>query len=229
MLGLDGDSDPVKRHGLVSVFPVAIGRRCRAECACGFSSPAFSTAGLAESFVDAHASCERARSLQVDAALLQLESKALTVIDGRNRAWSLAVAKRIRRQRLSVHPAVPREPLTLQPTSTVLADADVQLGALLAEHLQNAGDFEIVGRGSSGIDAVALTVLEQPRLLIIDDEMPDMSGVAAVSLLRTLDVGAATRICLYGDHPPESSPADLTISKREPWSVLSKHLMDLVA
>jgi hypothetical protein len=73
--GTDHASRASRLHRLAEVRPGAH-ERMRAEGACGFVSPEFSRAGLVEAYIDAHVAMERSRGLNIDAALLQVQSIA---------------------------------------------------------------------------------------------------------------------------------------------------------
>lgn len=58
--------------------------------------------------------------------------------------------------------------------------------------LSSAPDFEVVGEASSGPEAVALVLEEDPDVVVMDLRMPDGDGVAAVGELTRL--GARARV-----------------------------------
>jgi two-component system response regulator DesR len=66
----------------------------------------------------------------------------------------------------------------------VAEDQTLILGALAAL-LEIERDVKVVGRASSGPDALAVTLREQPDVLLTDIEMPGMSGLDVAAELKT--------------------------------------------
>lgn len=196
--------------------------RLRAGCHCGFTSPEFSSAGLAESCVDAHIACERSRAIHIDSAVLRLQSMAIQTQKSRSRNWLETTLQQIRERAESLMPA---DPQMWSAVDLVIVDDDKKSLLNTASYLASVGSFRIVGEGTSGIDAVALTVVEEPGILLLDDDMEPMDGPSAITLLRRLEV--STRLCLYGDTAPEGSWADLVLTKDVPLHQLSEELIAL--
>ena len=61
--------------------------------------------------------------------------------------------------------------------------------------LQTQPDFEIVGEGQSGPDAIALVERLAPDVLMLDLELPGLDGVAVLRQLR--ERGATTRVIAF--------------------------------
>lgn len=196
--------------------------RLRAGCHCGFTSPEFSSAGLAESCVDAHIACERSRAIHIDSAVLRLQSMALQAQKSRSRQWLETTISQIRERARSL---VPVDPQMWSAVDLVVVDDDKRSLTDTAGYLASVGNFRIVGEGTSGVDAVALTVVEEPGILLVDDDMAPMDGPSAITLLRRLEV--TTRLCLYGDTAPDGCWADLVLTKDVPLPRLSEELAAL--
>lgn len=196
--------------------------RLRAGCQCGFTSPEFSSAGLAESCVDAHIACERSRAIHIDSAIVRLESMAIQTQKSRSRQWLETTLQQIRERALILMPV---DPQMWSAVDVVVVDDDTKSLASTAAYLASVGSFRIVGQGASGVDSVALTVVEEPAILLLDDDMEPMDGPSAITLLRRLEV--TTRLCLYGDTAPDGSWADLVLTKDVPLHELSDELVAL--
>ena len=137
----------------------------------------------------------------------------------RSRHWLETTLHQIRERAQSL---VPVDPQMWSAVDVVIVDDDKESLAITASYLASVGSFRIVGEGTSGVDAVALTVVEEPEILLLDDDMEPMDGPSAITLLRRLEV--PTRLCLYGDAAPEGSWADLVLTKDVPLQQLSEAL-----
>lgn len=60
--------------------------------------------------------------------------------------------------------------------------------------LGTQSDFEVVGEAGSGPEAIAGVAAEQPDVILLDLEMPDMDGVAVLKALREQEMAARTII-----------------------------------
>ncbi len=65
----------------------------------------------------------------------------------------------------------------------VVAHRSDWLRARLAEEFADLG-VDVVGEGEDGAEAVAMTVVEQPDLLLIEDRLPWLTGVEVVQAVR---------------------------------------------
>ena len=76
-----------------------------------------------------------------------------------------------------------------------LVDDAESVRRLVRLHLELDGRFEVVGEGSDGVEAIGLVESTRPDLLIIDRDMPRMTGIEAVP--RVKDVSPHTAVVLY--------------------------------
>ena len=65
----------------------------------------------------------------------------------------------------------------------VLVDDDDATRQLTAAWIRNDGRFEIVGEAANGVDAVDLVAAEQPDAVLLDLQLPGMSGLVALPIL----------------------------------------------
>lgn len=68
--------------------------------------------------------------------------------------------------------------------SVVLADDHVGVRASIRKLLESASDIEIVGEANNGIEAVRLVQELAPAVLVLDMEMPYMTGVEVAQQLQ---------------------------------------------
>jgi DNA-binding NarL/FixJ family response regulator len=72
----------------------------------------------------------------------------------------------------------------------------------LDQLLKLAGDFEVVGRCSNGLEAIGAVETLHPDLLVLDLRMPDMDGLAVVRELRRrkLEVRIVILTAILAEH-----------------------------
>jgi DNA-binding NarL/FixJ family response regulator len=73
------------------------------------------------------------------------------------------------------------------PIRLLLVDDNVLFREGIAEILQKDGRFQVVGQAARGDEAVKAAASLQPDLILIDWEMPGMTGIEAIRLIRTRD------------------------------------------
>jgi DNA-binding NarL/FixJ family response regulator len=73
------------------------------------------------------------------------------------------------------------------PIRLLLVDDNVLFREGIAEILQKDGRFQVVGQAARGDEAVKAAASLQPDLILIDWEMPGMTGIEAIRLIRTHD------------------------------------------
>lgn len=72
-----------------------------------------------------------------------------------------------------------------KPTLVLVDDSD-EVRALVRTRLQLSGQFEIVGEGRDGAEAIGLAYRHEPDLLLMDTSMPTMDGLEALPAVLTL-------------------------------------------
>ncbi len=118
------------------------------------------------------------------------------------------------------------------PSVTVLiVDDQVPFRLAARAVLRRAAGFELVGEAADGVEAVAAAAELQPRLVLMDINMPNMGGIEATRRILTEVSGATVFLCSTyqrSDLPPEatSSGAAAYINKEELTPDLIRQLWD---
>ncbi|MFE4862277.1 response regulator [Streptomyces sp. NPDC056670] len=84
------------------------------------------------------------------------------------------------------------------PVRILLVDDHAILRETLRECLEAEGDFEVVGDGADGAQAVALCARLRPDVLLLDVEMP--GAPVGMTVPRVLEVSPRTRIIILSMH-----------------------------
>jgi PAS domain S-box-containing protein len=79
--------------------------------------------------------------------------------------------------------------------SVVIVDDAADVRALVRTRLRLSGQFDVVGEGRTGLEAVALCSEHQPDLVLLDISMPEMDGLEALSRIRVSS--PRTRAVMY--------------------------------
>ena len=72
-----------------------------------------------------------------------------------------------------------------KPTLVLVDDSD-EVRALVRTRLQLSGEFDIVGEGRDGSEAIGLAFKYEPDVLLMDTSMPTMDGLEALPAVLTL-------------------------------------------
>lgn len=74
----------------------------------------------------------------------------------------------------------------MAPIRIALVDDAEEMRLLVSLSLTLSGDFDVVGEGGTGRDAVAIAEAHEPDLMLLDLSMPEMDGLEALPrILRT--------------------------------------------
>jgi two-component system response regulator DesR len=68
----------------------------------------------------------------------------------------------------------------------VIAEDQAMVLGALAALLQTEPDFEVVGRGRNGREALALAISQRPDIVLADIEMPEMTGLELAAEIKRL-------------------------------------------
>ncbi|MCW2964666.1 MAG: two component transcriptional regulator, LuxR family [Actinomycetia bacterium] len=85
---------------------------------------------------------------------------------------------------MSVSPLVTESPLRI-----LLAEDDDHLATLVGTILDGDGRFTVVGRATTGDDAVALCAEHEPDIVLMDIGMPVRDGIDATRAIHARDPG----------------------------------------
>jgi PAS domain S-box-containing protein len=111
----------------------------------------------------------------------------------------------------------------------VVADDVAEIRQIVTLMLEGTGRFVVVGQGSDGAEAAAEAERLQPDLVVLDADMPNVSGPQAVPLVRTAAPRAAV-VILSGTRPATADHgADLWLEKGISPSELGDALTTLLA
>lgn len=86
--------------------------------------------------------------------------------------------------------------------SVVIADDHELVRRGIAGLLRSEHDFDVVGEAAGGADALRLVEQHRPDVLIVDLEMPELSGLQVISRVRRS--GPRTRVVVLSMHGSES-------------------------
>ena len=82
-----------------------------------------------------------------------------------------------------------------KPWSVVVVDDHDGFSALLDLWFGRDGRFTVVGVACDGDEAIDLAAAHRPDLVVLDDEMPSLSGLEAISEIH--EASPASRIVMY--------------------------------
>jgi DNA-binding NarL/FixJ family response regulator len=71
--------------------------------------------------------------------------------------------------------------------SILICEDDERLAALVTETLVANGHFDVVGRATTGDEAVSLTEKHDPDVVLMDIGMPGLDGIAATHAIHERD------------------------------------------
>lgn len=88
----------------------------------------------------------------------------------------------------------------MQKLRIIIADDERPAREFLKAILREFDDAEIVGEAESGADAVEIIKREKPDLALLDLQMPEISGIEAVRLLRKSQMPLVAFVTAYDEY-----------------------------
>jgi two-component system chemotaxis response regulator CheB len=86
----------------------------------------------------------------------------------------------------------------MNPIRIVVVDDSPCLRQMLSEVLHSEQDFEVVGHGRDGLEAIALAQELEPDIVVLDIDMPEVNGIEALRDIRTLSTAAVVLLAQNG-------------------------------
>ncbi len=84
----------------------------------------------------------------------------------------------------------------------VLADDHAVVRKGICEFLEEAGDIQVVAEAATGAEAVDLTLEHQPDVVVLDIQMPEMSGIEATRQIKAQAPGVHVLVLTAYDDDP---------------------------
>ncbi|MEE1655394.1 chemotaxis response regulator protein-glutamate methylesterase [Microvirga sp. CF3062] len=84
---------------------------------------------------------------------------------------------------MSIAPVIQPGPAQSRPTRVMIVDDSAVIRGMIARWLTEAGGFEIVATASNGRIAVDAAERSKPEIILLDIEMPEVDGLAALPMI----------------------------------------------
>ena len=97
--------------------------------------------------------------------------------------------------------------------TVLLVDDDPVIRQLLRDILDRYSDIHIVGEAESGEDAVAVALTLNPAVVLMDFNLPTMTGIQATTLIK-LQSPCTTVVGLTASAPGDAEYAMFSIKER---------------
>jgi DNA-binding NarL/FixJ family response regulator len=115
------------------------------------------------------------------------------------------------------------EEAVVDTMQVLIADDAPHTRSVLRAVLEDRGIFRVVDEAATGREAIALAAVWQPDAVVLDESMPELTGMEAMPLIRA--VAPNSRIVIYSSHDPASGDevgrgADAMVDKTRDPAVL---------
>jgi DNA-binding NarL/FixJ family response regulator len=114
----------------------------------------------------------------------------------------------------------------MSPKRLLIVDDAPQVRSELRNLLLLAGEIEIVGEAGDGLEAVTQAALLQPDVVLMDLEMPSMSGYEATRQIK--QQSPACRVIALTIHDYDEAIERATLSGADAFIVKSSPLSSLI-
>ena len=98
--------------------------------------------------------------------------------------------------------------MSAHPLRILVCEDDDRLASLVTETLSSDGRFVVVGRATTGREAVGLTAEHLPDVVLMDIGMPDIDGIDATRAIHERDGGQHVVIYTGSDEYDDVARAD---------------------
>jgi chemotaxis response regulator CheB len=79
-------------------------------------------------------------------------------------------------------------------TTVLIVDDHELIRAGLRNGLQSTGDIDVVGEAASGAEAIAVATRVRPNVIILDIQLPDISGLELIPKIQKEETPASIKI-----------------------------------
>ena len=117
------------------------------------------------------------------------------------------------------------DPAKFALRTVVTVESDVLVRDELAEALESRGGFYLVGQADTAVEAIAITVVERPGLVVVGEKVPDFAEMGGADLVH--DLSPDTAVCVYGESALPG--ADLVVSRDLSVNDLVRRLAELAS
>jgi DNA-binding NarL/FixJ family response regulator len=94
------------------------------------------------------------------------------------------------------------------PLRILVCEDDDGLAALVTETLDADGRFLVVGRATTGVEAVSLTAEHAPDVVLMDIGLPGLDGIGATRAIHDRDAGQHVVVYTGSDEYEDVARAD---------------------
>jgi len=97
-----------------------------------------------------------------------------------------------------MHSITRSEEAMVATMQVLIADDAAHTRSVLRAVLEDRGIFRVVDEAATGREAIALAAVWQPDAVVLDETMPELTGMEAMPHIRS--VAPNTRIVIYSSH-----------------------------
>ena len=119
----------------------------------------------------------------------------------------------------------------MKPIDIVIADDDPGMLLVMRKLVEKAGGYQLAGEASDGEALLRLYDEARPEVVLMDVEMPGMTGMDAAREIRSFDAVKRTAlhygalgVCISG-----AGPTILAITQKNNLSAFSEHMRDYLS